>query len=151
MDIRPDTATVVRDGAEIEVSPEDVQTGETIVVKPGERVPLDGVILTGDTSVNAAALTGESAPVDKRAGDEILSGVINLTTTTTPSACRVVTGSSNLAPAALRKAPVRFRPSCPARARWSCRCRCRSSADWAARPARAFCSRAPTAWKRWRT
>lgn len=79
MDIRPDTATVVRDGAELEVSPEDVQTGETIVVKPGERVPLDGVILTGDTSVNAAALTGESAPVDKRAGDEILSGVINLT------------------------------------------------------------------------
>lgn len=79
MDIRPDTATVVRGGEEIEVSPDEVQTGETIIVKPGERVPLDGVILTGDTSVNAAALTGESAPVDKRAGDELLSGVINLT------------------------------------------------------------------------
>lgn len=79
MDIRPDTAAVLRGGEVLEVSPEEVQTGETIVVKPGERVPLDGVILTGDTSVDAAALTGESAPVDKRAGDEILSGVINLT------------------------------------------------------------------------
>lgn len=79
MDIRPDTATVIRNGEELEVSPEEVEAGETIVVKPGERVPLDGVILTGDTSVNTAALTGESAPVDKRAGDEILSGVINLT------------------------------------------------------------------------
>lgn len=79
MDIRPDTAAVLRGGEALEVSPEEVQTGETIVVKPGERVPLDGVILTGDTSVDAAALTGESAPVDKRAGDEILSGVINLT------------------------------------------------------------------------
>ena len=65
MDIRPDSATVIRDGAEIEVSPDEVEVGEMIIVKPGEKIPLDGVIIEGESSVNQAALTGESAPVDK--------------------------------------------------------------------------------------
>ena len=79
MSIRPDTATVVRGGAEVAVSPEEVAVGETIVIRPGERVPLDGVILNGETSVDTSALTGESMPADKKPGDRILSGTINLT------------------------------------------------------------------------
>ena len=79
MDIRPDSATVIRDGAEIEVSPEDVQVGEVIIVKPGEKIPLDGVIIEGESSVNQAALTGESAPVDKALSDNVISGTLNLT------------------------------------------------------------------------
>lgn len=79
MDIRPDSATVLRDGKEIEVSPEEVETGETIVVKPGEKIPLDGVIIEGESSVNQAALTGESAPVDKTYSDNVISGTLNLT------------------------------------------------------------------------
>ncbi len=79
MDIRPDSATVIRDGVEIEVSPEDVQVGEVIIVKPGEKIPLDGVIIEGESSVNQAALTGESAPVDKALSDNVISGTLNLT------------------------------------------------------------------------
>ena len=79
MDIRPDSATVIRDGAEIEVSPEDVQVGEVIIVKPGEKIPLDGVIIEGESSVNQAALTGESAPVYKALSDNVISGTLNLT------------------------------------------------------------------------
>lgn len=79
MDIRPDSATVIRDGAEIEVSPEDVKVGEVIIVKPGEKIPLDGVIIEGESSVNQAALTGESAPVDKALSDNVISGTLNLT------------------------------------------------------------------------
>ena len=79
MDIRPDSATVIRDGEEIEVSPEDVQVGEIIIVKPGEKIPLDGVIIEGESSVNQAALTGESAPVDKALSDNVISGTLNLT------------------------------------------------------------------------
>ena len=79
MDIRPASATVIRDGAEIEVSPEDVQVGEVIIVKPGEKIPLDGVIIEGESSVNQAALTGESAPVDKALSDNVISGTLNLT------------------------------------------------------------------------
>ncbi len=79
MDIRPDSATVIRDGEELEVSPEDVQVGEVIIVKPGEKIPLDGVILEGESSVNQAALTGESAPVDKALSDNVISGTLNLT------------------------------------------------------------------------
>ena len=79
MDIRPDSATVIRDGAESEVSPEDVQVGEVIIVKPGEKIPLDGVIIEGESSVNQAALTGESAPVDKALSDNVISGTLNLT------------------------------------------------------------------------
>ena len=79
MDIRPDSATVIRDGQEIEVSPDEVEVGETIIVKPGEKIPLDGVIIEGESSVNQAALTGESAPVDKAFSDNVISGTLNLT------------------------------------------------------------------------
>ena len=68
MDIRPDYAVVVRDGKEETVSPEEVELGETIVIKPGEKIPLDGEIIDGSTSVNTAALTGESLPADKTVG-----------------------------------------------------------------------------------
>lgn len=79
MDIRPDSATVIRDGEEIEVSPDDVEVGEIIIIKPGEKIPLDGVIIEGESSVNQAALTGESAPVDKALSDNVISGTLNLT------------------------------------------------------------------------
>ncbi|MGI6184567.1 MAG: heavy metal translocating P-type ATPase [Candidatus Fimadaptatus sp.] len=79
MDIRPDTATVLRAGREEVVSPEEVSLGELIVVKPGEKIPLDGTITEGATTVNAAALTGESLPQDKQQGDRVVSGSINLT------------------------------------------------------------------------
>ncbi|MBR3248111.1 MAG: cadmium-translocating P-type ATPase [Clostridiales bacterium] len=79
MDIRPDSATVIREGQETEVSPDEVEVGETIIVKPGEKIPLDGVIIEGATSVNQAALTGESAPVDRALSDNVISGTLNLT------------------------------------------------------------------------
>ena len=79
MDIRPDSATVIRDGKEIEVSPDEVEVGEIIIIKPGEKIPLDGVIIEGESSVNQAALTGESAPVDKALSDNVISGTLNLT------------------------------------------------------------------------
>lgn len=79
MDIRPDFAVVVRDDKEETVSPDEVQVGEIIVIKPGEKIPLDGEVIDGSTSVNTAALTGESLPVDKMIGDKVVSGSINLT------------------------------------------------------------------------
>ena len=79
MDIRPDCATVIRDEQEIEVSPDEVDVGEIIIVRPGEKIPLDGVIIEGQSSVNQAALTGESAPVDKAFSDNVISGTLNLT------------------------------------------------------------------------
>lgn len=79
MDIRPDTANVLHDGVEQEVSPEEVAVGETIVVKPGEKIPLDGEVIEGSTAVNTAALTGESLPQDKNVGDKVISGSINMT------------------------------------------------------------------------
>ncbi len=78
MDLRPDSATVVRDGEEIEVEPDEVSVGEIIVVKPGEKIPLDGVIIDGNCSIDSSALTGESLPRDLVPGDEILSGCVNL-------------------------------------------------------------------------
>ncbi|MDO5110720.1 MAG: heavy metal translocating P-type ATPase [Clostridia bacterium] len=78
MDIRPDTAVVLREGKEQTVSPEQVAVGESIVVKPGEKIPLDGIILEGATTVNTAALTGESLPQDKKVGERVLSGTVNL-------------------------------------------------------------------------
>ena len=78
MDIRPDSAVVLRNGEEIKVSPEEVQKGETVIVKPGEKIPLDGIVLEGATSVNTAALTGESLPRDIMAGDRVVSGSVNL-------------------------------------------------------------------------
>ena len=79
MDIRPDVANVERDGQILEVDPEEVAVGETIVVRPGEKVPLDGVVLEGASSLNTAALTGESAPRDVAVGGELLSGCVNIT------------------------------------------------------------------------
>ena len=79
MDIRPDTACVLRDGAEEEVFPDEVEVGETIIVRPGERVPLDGIIRKGEGLLDTSALTGESMPRAVRAGNEIISGCINQT------------------------------------------------------------------------
>ncbi len=79
MDIRPDSANVERDGQVIEVDPDQVAVGETIVIKPGERVPLDGVVLEGASTLDTAALTGESAPREVTGDGEILSGCVNLT------------------------------------------------------------------------
>lgn len=76
--IRPDVANVERDGKVSAVSPEDVAIGEIIVVKPGERVPIDGKVIEGETSLDTAALTGESLPRDISVGDSIMSGCINL-------------------------------------------------------------------------
>lgn len=78
MDIRPDKANVERDGNLLEVSPEEVTVGEVIVIRPGEKVPLDGQIIEGATSLNTVALTGESVPREAGAGDEVISGCVNL-------------------------------------------------------------------------
>ncbi len=78
MDIRPDSATLLRDGEELKVSPDEVQKGEIVLVRAGEKIPLDGIVLEGTTTVNTAALTGESLPVDIAAGDRVVSGSINL-------------------------------------------------------------------------
>ena len=77
MDIRPDVANLERDGAIVTVSPEDVAVGEVLVVRPGERIPLDGVVLEGTSALNTAALTGESLPRDVTVGDEVISGCVN--------------------------------------------------------------------------
>lgn len=79
MDIRPDYANIERDGQLEKVDPDEVEIGSVIVVQPGEKVPLDGVILSGASSLNTSALTGESLPRDARAGDEVISGCINMT------------------------------------------------------------------------
>ena len=79
MDIAPDFANVERDGGLAQVGPDEVAVGDVIVVKPGERVPIDGVILEGATQLDTAALTGESVPRHAEAGDEVISGCINMT------------------------------------------------------------------------
>ena len=79
MDIRPDYANIERDGQLEKVDPDEVEIGSVIVVQPGEKVPLDGVILSGASSLNTSALTGESLPSDAKAGDEVISGCINMT------------------------------------------------------------------------
>ena len=79
MDIRPDYANIERDGQLVQVDPEEVAVGDVIVIKAGERVPLDGVILEGASALDTAALTGESLPRDVSAGDEVISGCVNLT------------------------------------------------------------------------
>lgn len=78
MNIRPDKANVCRDGQIITVNPEDVAVGEEIVIRPGEKIPLDGVIISGKSSVNTAALTGESLPVDVEEGGEVIGGCVNI-------------------------------------------------------------------------
>ena len=77
MDIRPDYANVIRDGKEEKVDPDEVKIGEEIVIKPGEKIPLDGIILEGSTMLDTKALTGESVPVSAKENDEVLSGSIN--------------------------------------------------------------------------
>ena len=79
MDIRPDTARVLRGGEEEEVFPDEVEVGDTILVRPGERVPLDGIIRKGEGLLDTSALTGESMPREAHEGDEIISGCINQT------------------------------------------------------------------------
>ena len=78
MDIRPDTAQVERDGVLQTVAPDSVAVGETILVRPGEKVPMDGVVLEGESSLDTVALTGESVPRTVSAGEEVLSGCVNL-------------------------------------------------------------------------
>lgn len=78
MDIRPDYANVERDGIVSAVDPSDVQIGETILIKPGERVPLDGVVTEGESSLNTTALTGESLPRNVHAGENVISGCVNI-------------------------------------------------------------------------
>ena len=77
MDIRPDHANMIRDGEIVEADPEDIAVGDEIIVKPGERIPLDGVVLEGEGSVDTSALTGESLPRAVRPGDDVVSGCIN--------------------------------------------------------------------------
>ncbi|MCI6060533.1 MAG: cadmium-translocating P-type ATPase [Dorea sp.] len=79
MDIRPDYANVEQDGTLEQVDPDEVEIGSVIVVQPGEKIPIDGVILEGTTTLNTSALTGESLPREVRAGDEVISGCINMT------------------------------------------------------------------------
>ncbi|MBQ9661689.1 MAG: cadmium-translocating P-type ATPase [Oscillospiraceae bacterium] len=79
MDIRPDYANIERDGALEQVDPDEVEIGTVIVVQPGEKVPIDGTVIEGSSTLNTSALTGESVPRECRAGDEIISGCINLT------------------------------------------------------------------------
>lgn len=78
MDIRPDYANVERDGKLEKVDPDEVEIGDIIIVQPGEKIPIDGVVAEGNTSLNTSALTGESIPQEVKAGDEVLSGSVNL-------------------------------------------------------------------------
>lgn len=78
MDIRPDYANIEEDGKIVKVDPDDVEVGQTIIVNPGEKVPIDGVVESGESTLNTAALTGESLPREVHKGDEVMSGSINL-------------------------------------------------------------------------
>ncbi|MCM1102632.1 MAG: cadmium-translocating P-type ATPase [Clostridium sp.] len=78
MDIRPDYANIEEDGALVQVDPDEVEVGTVIVVKPGEKLPIDGVITEGETTLNTSALTGESVPREAGEGDEVISGCVNL-------------------------------------------------------------------------
>ena len=79
MDIRPDYANIEKDGKLEKVDPDDVGIGSTIIVQPGEKVPIDGIVIEGNSTLNTAALTGESLPREVQSGDEIISGSINIT------------------------------------------------------------------------
>ena len=79
MDIRPDYANIEQDGKLEQVDPDEVEIGSVIVVQPGEKVPIDGIVAEGASTLNTSALTGESVPQDVRCGDEIISGCINMT------------------------------------------------------------------------
>ena len=79
MDIRPDYANIEKDGSLVKVDPDEVDVGTVIVVQPGEKVPIDGVVVEGESTLNTSALTGESLPRDAHMGDEVISGCINMT------------------------------------------------------------------------
>ena len=79
MDIRPDYANLEKEDGTEKVDPDEVEVGSVIVIRPGEKVPIDGIVIEGETALNTSALTGESKPQDVKAGDEILSGSINMT------------------------------------------------------------------------
>ncbi len=79
MDIRPDYANVMRDGQTVRIDPEEAEVGDIIYIYPGERVPLDGVVVSGETALDTKALTGESLPREVKEGDEIISGCVNMT------------------------------------------------------------------------
>ena len=78
MDIRPDYANIIRDGQPVRVDPDEVDPGTVIIVNPGEKIPIDGVVEDGESSLNTSALTGESIPRDVRPGDEVVSGCVNM-------------------------------------------------------------------------
>ena len=79
MDIRPDYANIEKDGKLEKVDPDEVEIGTVIVVQPGEKIPIDGIVVEGQTTLNTSALTGESLPRDAKVGDEVISGCINMT------------------------------------------------------------------------
>ena len=79
MDIRPDYANVEKNGKLERVDPDDVPVGSVIIVQPGEKIPIDGIVVKGESSLNTSALTGESLPRDVSAGDEVISGSISMT------------------------------------------------------------------------
>ena len=77
LDLQPKMAKVIRDGTEVDVPIEQIQEGDVIVVRPGERIPTDGILIEGFSSVDESAITGESVPVDKKKGDEVIGATIN--------------------------------------------------------------------------
>ena len=79
MDIRPDYANIEKDGEVVQVDPDEVAIGTIILVKPGEKIPIDGIVTEGTSSLNTSALTGESLPRNAKEGDEVISGCINMT------------------------------------------------------------------------
>lgn len=79
MDIRPDYANIMKDGELVRVSPDEVPAGSEIIINPGEKIPIDGIIVNGSTTLNTGALTGESVPRDVCVGDEVISGCVNMT------------------------------------------------------------------------
>ncbi len=89
MELRPTTATIIRDGKELEVSADDLQENDEVVVKPGEKIPTDGVVISGYSSVDEKLLTGESIPVEKNVGSEVIGATINKTGTLTFRATKV--------------------------------------------------------------
>ena len=146
MDIAPDYANVEQpDGTLEQVSPDDIAVGTVIVVKPGERVPIDGVIVEGETQLDTAALTGESVPRPAKTGDDIISGCINMTglihvRTTKPFSASPPSHASwnswktpakrrHVPRTSSRASPAFTRPLSPARPRYS-----RSAAAWSPAP-----------------
>ena len=79
MELKPQTARVIRDGQEIEIPADEVQIGDTVLVRPGEKIPVDGVVIEGYSSVDQSMITGESIPVDKKVGDEVIGATVNKT------------------------------------------------------------------------